>query len=465
MRPRCAVCGIGHESNSFSTLRAGEREFRIRRGDELLPASPPLPDGVEWVPLLHASAGPYGHVELETYEAIRDELLDLLHSALPLDGVLLRLHGAMEVDGLGDGETDLVRRIRSVVGEDAHVAGSLDLHANVSPELVADTDCLTAYREAPHTDAAATWARAARHAARALTTGLQPRQGLVKLPMILPGEWAVTSCEPAQSIYGRLGELDASDGVLDASLLIGCAWTDSPHTSVSALVVSEGSPDTARRYAEDLAAEVWDRRGEFGPESEVLEPGPAIEAALSHPGGGVFLSDTGDNPGAGAAGDLPIMLGHLLEAGASGVLVGGLRDEESTRRAIAAGAGARTALEIGGKLDTVNGAPLGVDATVERTMGDRLAVVSVGGVTVVLSAGRIGSGCHEIVDHLGMDLDAYQAVVVKCGYLYGYARERCRRSIWALTPGWTDVRLERLPYQHLRRPVFPLDDGVTFALP
>lgn len=455
-KPRCAVAGLSHESNSFSTLRAGEDEFHVWRGAEMLRGGPALTEAIEWIPLLQAGARPYGLVERHTYERMRDEILDGLAAAMPLEGVLLRLHGAMDVEGLGDGETDLVRAIRDLVGSDPLLVGSLDLHANLAPEVADLTDCLTAYREAPHRDAAATWERATRHMSECLLGGRRPVQALVKLPMLLPGEWAVTDCEPAHSLYASLASLDDAAGVVDSSILIGCAWTDSEHTSVSALVVAEDR-EVARTHAEELAGELWDRREEFGPESETLEPVAAIEAALADPAGGVLLSDTGDNPGAGAAGDLPIMLRLLLEAGAEEVLVGGLRDDDSVERCLAAGVGCRVALQAGGKLDRVNAEPLEVEAVVERLVAERWAVVRVGGVTLVLSRGPIDSGLHAITREMGMDPLAYRAVVVKAGFLSSPARELARRSIWALTPGWTDLRLERLPYRRLRRPIWPLD--------
>jgi len=461
-RPRCAICGISQESNSFSRLLAGPDEFRFSRGDEVLGdyVADAHPD-IEWVPLLCARGTPFGPVSRALYEEAKSEILRGLQGAAPVDGVLMRLHGAMEVEDIGDGESDFVAAVREVGGDGVPIVASLDLHANMAPSVVAATNAMTAYRRAPHDDARETWHRAAAHAARALREGLMPRQVLVRLPLLLPGEFAVTHAEPAQSLYARLLDIERLPGILDASILIGCAWTDGPNTSVSALVVAEEDPDLARPHCEALAREIWDRRREFGPETELLEPDEAIAraiAATEHP---VLVQDTGDNPGAGAAGDLPIMLGALLKAGAKEALVASLQDAAAVDACIAAGDGARLSLELGGKLDTGNADPLPVEGVVARLFRPDHALLRCGEVDVLLCRRRSGQ-VGDAVRLLGTDLGGARVVVSKGGYPAGSARTVARGFHWALTPGWTDLRLERLPYRNLRRPIFPLDQGVEF---
>ena len=140
----------------------------------------------------------------------------------------LSLHGAMEVEGIGDGESDLVGAIRERVGDAALISVSLDLHGNIAPALVEAADLLTALRTAPHRDGEATRERALSHLVRCLREGIRPQAAMVKLPLMLPGEYAVTEVEPARSLYEMLAAIEAEPGIMDASLMIGCAWTNSP---------------------------------------------------------------------------------------------------------------------------------------------------------------------------------------------------------------------------------------------
>jgi microcystin degradation protein MlrC len=144
---------------------------------------------------------------------------------------------------------NLIQAVRELVGDDMVIAVSLDLHGNISPELVARADILTAYRTAPHRDTAATRLRALKLLTGALERGQRPAAAMVKLPLVLAGEAAVTDVEPARSLYARLPEITQTPGLLDASLLIGCAWTDSPYATVSAIVVAEADAVLAREHA------------------------------------------------------------------------------------------------------------------------------------------------------------------------------------------------------------------------
>lgn len=146
----------------------------------------------------------------------------------------------MEVEGIGSGETDLVKSIREIVGEDTPIAVSLDLHGNISHELAEETDVLTGFRTAPHIDLEQTKVRALMHLMECIKKGLRPLNVIVKMPMILPGEFAVTDMEPAKSLYSRLYEIEHAKGIIDASLFLGCAWSDAPNTSLSVVVVAGG---------------------------------------------------------------------------------------------------------------------------------------------------------------------------------------------------------------------------------
>jgi microcystin degradation protein MlrC len=418
------------------------------------------------VPTFVANADPGGLVQRETYERLKAELLAELAAALPADGVLLDLHGAMEIEGIGDGESDLIGAVRELVGDAMLIAVSLDLHGNISPELVARADILTAYRTAPHRDAAATRRRALELLVGALERGQRPAAAMVKLPLVLAGEAAVTDVEPARSLYAQLPEIAQTPGLLDASLLIGCAWTDSPYATVSVIVVAEADAALAQEHAARLAASVWARRAEFGYSVEAREIDEAIrqaQQASAHP---VYISDSGDNVTAGAPGDSAVAAARLVAAGATGALIAAIVDPAAVQLCSAAGVGATVSLRIGATLDARTGPPLTVEAFVERLGSNAAsAVVRIDDVQIILTSERQAFIERSAIVAAGVDPDAQKIIVVKLGYLFPDLVAHAKRAIMALTPGATTLRLDTLPYRKLSRLVFPLDPQTEWQAP
>jgi microcystin degradation protein MlrC len=456
---RVAVGGIRHETNTFSPVWTGYDDFEVRRGAAALDnGAEPLQAGpaIELLPTFVASARPSGLVRKAAYTRLKSELLRELEAALPLDGVYLDLHGAMEVEQVGDGESDLLPAVRALVGENALIAISFDLHGNTSPTVVDNAEILTAYRTAPHRDYPETRQRALLLLVRALQEGKRPVPVLIKPPLILAGESAMTEVEPARSLYARLPEIAHVEGVLDASLLIGCAWTDSPYTRTSVLVVAERDRWLAREQAVRLAREVWARREAFGFGIETAPMDEAIRRAMAAPERPVFLSDCGDNVTAGGAGDIPLFVERLLALGAQEALVAGLTDPGAVAQCAAAGQGAEVNLSIGGKLDRAHGTPLAVRGRVEH-LGPGTATVRVEGVILVLAADRRAFPDRASIAAAGVDAMAQKIVVVKLGYLFPDLYDHAPRALMALSPGATDLRLEKLSYRHLARPIYPLD--------
>ena len=463
MKPlRIAIAGFRHETNTFSPVKTRYDDFRITRGDAVIPS---IEHGshVELVPTFIAYATPNGLVGKATYARLKGELLQAIAETLPVDGLYLDLHGAMEVDVWGDGETDLLRSIRQITGPNALISVSLDLHGNISPALVASANIFTAYRTAPHRDHEETRQRALSLLVRALEQDLRPVSAMIKVPMLLPGEAAMTPVEPARSLYARLPELSQRPGIMDASLLIGCAWTDSPYTTTSAIVVAERDVAVAHATAAELAREAWARRRDFGFSVPTASVEEAIQQAIASEERPVFLSDSGDNITAGGAGDIPFFAASLITAGAQNALVAGIFDAEAVEQCATAGEGARVKLSIGGKLDQANGTPLTVSATVEHLAYDQpgalvsSALVRVDGVRIILTRERRAFTDRATIAAAGIDPMVQQIVVVKLGYLFPDLYDHAPRTIMALSAGATDLRLTELPYERVQRPIFPLD--------
>ena len=244
------VGGIRHESNSFSSLTVSLEDFRIISSEELTKTKYVRVlknSGVDVALSFTAYAPPAGLVEKEAYFELKRSLLNDLEKAGKVDGVFLDLHGAMEVRDLGSGELDLVKSIREIVGEKCTIAASFDLHGNIPKELAEMLDIIVAFRTAPHIDAEETRYRAAVLLTKCLAEKIETSIAIVKPPMLLPGEFFVTLYEPAASIMKMLPEIDSKPHILVSSLFVGCAWTDAPYATPSAVVVA-----TKDKYSEVL---------------------------------------------------------------------------------------------------------------------------------------------------------------------------------------------------------------------
>ena len=480
---RILTAGIRHESNTFSPHRTRLEDLEIARGNEALKNQPWAEflrqHDVTLLPTLHAHAQPFGEIDRGVYEMMKTEVLEGAKAAGKVDGIYLDFHGAMHVEGYPDAQVDLIDSLRQVLGPEPVVAASFDLHGNISEALAGRLNILTAYRTAPHVDQDETRVRAVRLLRRAIEQNKWPRVAHIQIPILIPGEKGVTGSAALAPLYARLPEISRQEGLWDASIFVGFAWADLKRVSMSVQVVAEdeGSYDLARAEAGRLAAALWERRGElkFDVETDTIEG--AIRTALAAPEKTVFITDSGDNTTAGAGGDSTIVLEHLLRAPVRDAVIAGIVDPEAVEACEQVGVGKRLRLTLGGKLDTRFSRALTVDAIVERLPAaggkprradavDRFAVLRTGesgGVRVVVIARRRSFTSPEDFADVGIDPLAHKIVVVKLGYLFQALRDISPRTIMALTPGQAAQAVEQLPYEHLRRPIYPLDPDITWA--
>jgi microcystin degradation protein MlrC len=461
---RIAIGGMAIESSTFSPHRSGAADFTVVRGAALLARYDSLPSNVEWLPLIHARALPGGAVERAFYDAIKTELLDRLRAALPVDGVYFDIHGAMTVMGLTDAEGDLAVAIRNVVGPGCLISASMDPHGNMSRRLIGALDLATSHRMSPHEDAPLTKRRAVTNLVACLDRGVRPLCAWVRVPVLLPGERACTRDEPARSIYGSLPEIERRDGIVDAAVWIGYAWADAPRCS--AAVVVTGTDEVAiRSAARELAQRYWDARASFDFSAPAADAASCIANGLSRLDRPFFISDSGDNPTAGGAGDGSYMLGQLLDeprlaAGTATAIWASCVDPAAVATCVRAGEGAEVVLRVGGAF----GSPWSVDLSgrVQRVhladpVGGDIAVVASGGVRAILTSRRKPYHFIKDLTDLGLDPAAHDLVVVKIGYLVPDLFAAARGWLIALTPGGVDQHITRLPYRSLERPIYPLD--------
>ncbi len=466
---RIAIGGIHTECSTYSPVMMRVEDFAVLRGEAML-AAPYFaflkPFGVPVLPLLHARAVPGGPVSHETYEGFKAEFMQRLREALPLDGLHLTMHGAMHVDGMDDAEGDWISTARSIVGPDCVVAASYDLHGNVSQTIIDQLDIFAAYRTAPHIDVQETMARAFAMLKTALETGVRPGVAWAKIPVLLPGEKTSTEDEPARGLYALLPGIDSRPGILDANLMVGYVWADTPRATACAIMTGTDK-DVAMREAETLAQAYWDAREAFafGPVTGSLDAMLEIAAkASTRP---VILADSGDNPTGGGVGDRGDVLKALVDRTWQDALIAGITDRPAVAACFAAGTGAGVDLQIGGSLDP-DGTAVSVAAKVilladSDRPEDRQAVVQIGGITVVLAARR--RPYHNIADFtaLGLNPQAARLLVVKSGYLSPELAPIANPNLMALTEGVVNQDIEALASHKRQQPVFPFHKEFSFA--
>jgi microcystin degradation protein MlrC len=466
---RIAIAGLHIEACTFSPLRSGAEDFTIRRGDALLSRYASFIgeyEDVTFVPLLHARAIPGGPIARGFYESLKSELVQLLENGAPWDGVLLDMHGAAAVEGMEDAEGDWIETVRNTIGANAWLVASYDLHGNVSRRVFNALDGLTAYRTAPHVDVEQTVKRAFDLLIDGIRSGERYAKAYQDVPVALPGEVTSTEWEPGAGLYAAIPPaIDGAD-VLDASILVGYVWADEPRARASVLAYGRAQ-GAVSRAVHDLASRFWNARGEFQFGVPALDVDTSIEQALRADAHPVFISDSGDNPTGGGVGDVPVMLGRLLAHSVPDAVFASIADIESVRQCFDAGIGASISLEIGGKLDRVNGEPLAVQAEVVRleTMPyrgnpeqvNRHAVVRIDGVLAILTERRTPFHYEADFQKLGIEPTQHQIVVVKIGYLEPDLKRMARTALLALSPGVVNQAIDNLPFERIQRPLYPLD--------
>ena len=438
------------------------------RGDDLL-ARYELPPDLEWLPLVHARALPGGAVERDFYDSIKAEILERLRAALPVDGVFLDIHGAMSVVGMTDAEGDLASAIRATVGPDVLLSAAMDPHGNMSRLLIGALDLATSHRMSPHEDAPLTKTRAIANLVRCLRAGVRPAKAWVRVPVLLAGERASTRDEPARGIYGSLAEIEKRPGVIDAAVWIGYAWADEPRCS-AAVVVTGTDPDIVQREARSLADRYWNARADFTFSVPTGDADWCIAAGLAATERPYFISDSGDNPTAGGAGDVAYMLERLLAhpdlaAGRATAIWASVVDPDAVARCAGAGEGADVNLAVGGAFASAHG-KVRLRGKVARVLrgdpvGGDIAVVESGGVRAILTTRRKPYHFVRDLQAVGLDPARHVLTVVKIGYLVPDLFTAAKGWILALTPGGVDQDIVRLGHRNLERPIYPLDPHMT----
>ncbi len=404
-------------------------------------------------------------------EAI-DRILKSLKLSMPVDAVFLQLHGAMFAEGIGHAETVLVGKVRDLVGSRIPVTCTFDLHGNIPGRMGQYGDILVGLKTAPHTDSAETAELAGRILFDTIQGMVHPVSYVLPIPFIVQGEKAMTTSEPFGSLVAEAKRIEKegipgfTQRILAATLFVGCAWTDAPDTGMSVMITADGSARAAQAAATYLAKKIWDSRHQFSYGCETAELEEGVSRALNAKETTVFLTDSGDNVTASTPGDLPIVLRHLVERKVSSAVVACINDAVATERCFKAGEGARIQLLIGATIEKRYGPPFQAEVNVLRLIQQpKMAVIKTGGIEVILTDGPDTFTTVSQFEQCGINPLERRIVVVKMGYLYPGLIKIAPRYIMLLTPGSGDMRIEKLTYSRLRRPIFPLDPDTQFNLP
>ncbi|MGH7139303.1 MAG: M81 family metallopeptidase, partial [Pirellulales bacterium] len=433
------------------------------------------PERPELVGLVRLPAWPAGRVSADTFDWIISEFTSAVRSALPLDGILLALHGAMVADGHPDVEGEVLAAMRKIIGS-VPIVATLDLHANVTQFMVDSADALVLFHTAPHIDVFETGQRAADVLRRILIGQARPVTAFQKLPMVVPAERANTQ-DPTSVSYQfreRLEQLERTPGILAAGLATVQPWLDIPELGSAVVVVADRSAEAADQACRDLAGDVWRRRRDYLPELVSVED--AVREAHTLGDGLVVLSDSADATTSGAPGDSTWILKELLKyTWHNGALVP-IVAPEVVERAGALGEGAMLRTMIGGVRDSQFSRPIEIEAQVERLFQAQFVLsghlaknlpVDMG-KSAVLRSGDVyilattQSGPHfapEFFRSAGFDPFAASLLVAKspCGFRAAYA-ERARRILLVRAPGCAPSDFWNYAYHHIPRPLWPWDD-------
>lgn len=491
------IGGVSHETNTFSPIRTDLPLFERRsflRGQDIIEQSRGVSTtvggmvdaaeerGWQMTPTIFASATPSGIVTAGAYESIVGEIVQGVKAALPADGVLLPLHGAMVAEKYDDGEGELLRRVREAVGPDMPIITVLDFHATLTPAIAEHADIVIGYETYPHIDPYERGREAVELMEKMIAGEIKPVRALRQVPMLTPlppqFTWGKT---PMNDLMSLSLKLEQEPGVLCIMLAGGFTYSDIPDSGLAVLVTADGDQSVADSVADRLARACWQERERFM--IGVTPVDEAIERVRASAQGPVVLADVADNPGAGASCDGTVILDALLKSGIDGIAFGIIADPESVQRAREIGAGKRGTFQLGGKVDDLHGPTLEIEAKV-RSVGDvsftntgpmgRGALTRLGGaavleagphgeVEIVVTENRVQVLDPELFRAVGIPPEQRRALVVKSSVHFRAGFEPIATEIIEVdAPGLSSPNLFRFPFARVRRPIWPLDNGVEF---
>ena len=483
---RFALAGISHETNTFHSIKTEYKNFEesgmILKEKEIekLYESPSTIGGFfqasrdygfDLVPLMFATTGPLGTITSETFERLINEILDKMKNHGPFDGVLLDLHGAAVSEEFEDMDGEITRRVRNLIGSDIPFGINLDMHANVSKEMVKNTDITNIYQTTPHLDADETGYKCAELVYKTATKEIVPTQHVETPPMTINIINHNTNMEPMKSILSESRKLYSDRDVLSVSVAEGYPYSDIKKMGMSFTVITNDNQEKAKNYSKKIAKFAWSKRFEMDSKAPSIEQG--LKEAVSTIEKPVVLMDSGDNIGAGSSADSTHILHKARELGISGILQT-IYDPEAVEKCMNK-LGSIITLSVGGKSDKLHGDPIEITGKVTsyfegefedhgRThgggkyfdAGDSVSIQTEDENTLILTSKRVGNTSIQLYYSLGIDPLGFPIIIAKGVQSPRPAFEPIASKIIALdTPGVTASGLHNFNFKNIRRPMFP----------
>jgi microcystin degradation protein MlrC len=486
-KKRVALGGIVHETHSFSEIPTTLADFELKslhRGETIIQAMTGTrsgiggmiqgADGYGWqlLPTVYSSAMPSGIVSEQAYQTMLKDLLARLADAMPVDGVLLALHGAMVTEDSLDAESDILEAVREIVGEQIPIVVELDMHGNISPRTAELADVLVAFDENPHIDAHARGLETTDILAQLMDKQIEATAAHVRVPIVLAPQFTGTADLPIKAVHGRVKEMEAEDDVICISVMAGFAYSDTPFTGASMIVATNKQPDLAQAYAQELSDILMKN---FDIESyQSLSADEAVKKALASDNKPIILVDSADNIGGGTPGDGTDALKAMLDNDVQdGTVV--LADAEAVDICFKAGDGNNVTLAVGGKSDKWHGTPVTVTGVIQNLsdgvfdcelpdnhfasfygntidMG-RTVVLRVGGVNIILTTHKTPPFDLGQLRAMGVIPEEQKMIAVKSAVAYQAAYLPIAQEIIEMdTAGLCSANLDRFPYQHVSKP-------------
>jgi microcystin degradation protein MlrC len=434
---RVFTAALATETNTFSPIAIGKEAFEasLHAGPGEHPATPtlctaPITVGREvcaregWT-LIEGSASwaePAGMVARAVYEEMRDTILDQLRAAMPVNAVVMGLHGAMVAQGYDDPEGDILSRMREMVGPDVIICAELDPHSHLTAKRAAAANYLVYFKEFPHTDFVDRACDLWDITVRTLKGEIKPAMSIFDCRMI---DVFPTSKQPMRGFVDNLMALEKSElGLLSLSVVHGFMAGDVPEMGTKLVAITDNDPAKGAALAEKLGRELFAMRGTFMVKQ--VDEKVAVATALEAEKGPVVIADVWDNPGGGTAGDATVLLQELIDQGATGVAVGTIWDPIAVQICFAAGEGAKIPLRFGAKSAPDTGWPIDKRVTVKTLkrnaqmrfgasiapFGDS-AVVTFDGFEVIINSTRAQSWDRSLFSEMGIDPTQRQILLIK----------------------------------------------------
>lgn len=412
------------------------------------------------------AASPAGTTNRADYETMRDEILSQLKAAMPVNGLLFGLHGAMVAHGYDDVEGDIIERARAIVGPRCVIGVELDPHCHLTLKRVSGADIIVLYKEFPHTDVVERAEDVLDLVLATLRGKIKPVTSVYDCRQI---QSYPTTIQPMRGLVDRIKAMEGKDGILSVSIAHCFPYGDVAEIGTRVLVIADGDKNKADALATKLGEELVGLRGKTQPPSFDVADGVAEGVAFNNLP--VVIADPADNAGGGAPSDNTDILRHLIDSKVENACLGPIWDPIAVRICFDAGLGAKIGLRMGGKIAPSSGQP--VDAEVEivglkrdarQSFGPTLvpvgdcAAVRVGGVDVVLITKRTQATGLELFTNLGIDPNQKKIVVVKSTnhFMAAYG-PIAKKVVYVESSGPLRRDHRKIPYTKVERPIWPLD--------